>query len=359
MEWIGIDLGVDSCSVSIVDEQGTTKKYLEVANNEEGWRMLTEQIELNAAMAMEASTAAYPIYDYLTGRKYDVAVAHPKKLKAITASNSKTDKKDSEILANLLRLGYLPRAYIPTKDILMKRDILTTRITIGQEITRIKNRIHAFLLKNGMRDKIKRRSDLFGKYGMAQLRNIKFGNHRDTILATMLAHLESLMKQKEMLQTEIAKLTTDDPDAKLLMSTVGIDYYTALLITSSIGPVGRFHDEEAICMYAGLVPGVRKSSTIFWSGRITKEGPSHLRFALSIAAEIVIRYDNPMRKFYLRIVRRKKSKKLAKTAVARKLLVMIYHMLKNKEKCRWADQTNMDRKFANLQRMCKRKVFVE
>lgn len=359
MEWVGIDLGADSCSVSIVDEQGATKRYLEVANKEEGWRMLTELFEQEAEIAMEASTAAYPLYDYLTERKYEVAVAHPKRLKAITASNSKTDKKDSEILANLLRLGYLPRAYIPTKEILMKRDVLMARITIGQDITRIKNRIHAFLLKNSMRDKIKQKSDIFGKYGITQLRNLKLGDHRDTILATMLAQLENLMKQRDHLQTELAKLATDDPNARLLMSIRGIDYYLGLLISSSIGPVERFHDEKAICMYSGLVPGVKNSSTMFRFGRITKEGPSHLRFALSIATEIVIRYDNPMKKFYLRVVRRTKSKKLAKTAVARKLLVMIYHMLKNKEPCRWADQTNLDRKIASLQKMCKRKVFVE
>lgn len=359
MEYVGIDLGVNSCSASIVDEQGNTKKYLEFRNNEEGWKILIGNIDPEAEIAMEVQTSMYPIYDYLTSLNYKVKIGHPPGIKAITSSKNKTDKKDSEILANLLRLNYLPLSYVPTKKTLKAREILRTRIMIGREITRVKNRIHAFLTKNGVRHVIEKYTDPFGKGGMRELKKLKLNDYRDSILKTMINQLESLMKQKSMIQKEMAKLSIDDEKVKLLMTINGVDYYSALLILSEIGDINRFRDEHALCKYAGLVPSVRQSSSTTRIGRITKAGPPTLRWILSVLADGIVRYDNPLRDFYRRIVKKKKSKKLAKTATARKLLVMIYYMLKNNEGCRWSNPNITEKKLANLQKMCRKKVLVE
>jgi len=359
MQYVGIDIGTKSCSASIVDEQGNTKRYLEFRNNEEGWKTLIEKIEPEAEIAMEVQTAMYPIYDYLTGLDYKVKVGHPPGIKAIAGSTSKTDQKDSEILANLLRLNYLPLSYVPTKKTLKAREILRTRIMIGREINRVKNRIHAFLTKNGVGHVVERFTDPFGKGGMRELKKLKLNDYRDSILRTMITQLESLMTQKDMIQAEIAKLSVDDDKVKLLMTINGVDHYSALLILSEIGDIDRFRDEHTLCKYAGLVPSVRQSSSTIRTGRITKAGPPTLRWILSVLADGIVRYNNPLRDFYRRIVRKKKSKKLAKTATARKLLVMIYYMLKNHEVCRWTNPNITERKLANLRKTCRKKVLVE
>lgn len=359
MEYVGIDIGLDTCSASIVDEQGNRKRYLEFENREEGWNKLVESMEDGAEIAMEASTAMYPIYDYLTALGYKVKVGHPMAIKAITASSSKTDRKDSEILANLLRLNYLPLSYVPTKDILKNREILRTRIMIGREIVRVKNRIHGFLTKNGVKPKLKKRSDRFGNGGMKELKALEFNDYRDSILKAMLKQLESLTEQKEIIQGEIANLAVNDERVKILMTTTGIDYYSGVLLLSELGDIERFPCEKPLCKYSGLVPRVRQSSSTLIRGGITKEGPSTLRWILTTVTGVIVKYNNPLRDFYRRIYKRTKSKKLAKTATARKLLVMIYYMLKNNEPCRWSNPNLTERKLANLRKMCGKKVLVE
>lgn len=358
MEYVGIDLGLEKCNSTILDRQGNRKKYLEFDNDKRGWKILTKSIGPKAIIAVEASTLAYPIYDFLTANGYEVKVGHPMRIKAITSSNSKTDKKDSEILANLLRLNYLPLSYIPTKEILRNREVLRARIMIGRELVRVKNRVHAFLTKNGLKPLFRENSDTFGAAGMRKLKALKLNDYRDSILQAILIQIENLEKQKELLQVEIAKLSFNNEQAKLLMSVKGIDYYSALLIVSEIGDVGRFKDEQSLCKYAGLVPRVRQSSSVIYTGGITKEGPSILRWILSVVADVAVRYNPPLRDYYKRILRRKKRKKLAKTATARKLLVAIYHMLKNKERYACEDESLTERKLANLQRVCRRKVLV-
>lgn len=356
MMYVGIDLGVDTCSASIVDEQGEIKDFLEFSNDESGWKELMNAIGKDVDIAMEACTAAYPIHDYLMTRGYSVSVGHPSTIKAITHSKSKTDQKDSEILANLLRLKYLPLAYIPSPEILEIRDLMRARAGTGQEITRVKNKIHGFLTKNGFRSKYKRKSDLFGKSGRELLDNIQMGGHRDCILETMVDHLDNLECQKERLQNEIAKISIKNQQVILLMSIPGIDYYSALIIINEIADVDRFDDHEKLCMYSGLVPSVWRSANVTRMGRITKNGPSLLRWALTMAVSTLIKYKNPIHEFYSRVSNRKKCKKIAHVAAARKLLVMIYYMLKNNEPCRWEIPGLTEKKTKALQRACRKKV---
>jgi transposase len=356
MMYVGIDLGVETCSASIVDEQGERKTFLEFLNDENGWIELINVMGTDVKIGMEACSAAYPIHDYLVTRGYNVNVGHPAAIKAITQSKSKTDEKDSIIIAQLLRLNYLPLAYIPSPEILKIRDVLRMRIKIGQEMTRVKNRIHGFIIKNGLRPQFKQKSDFFGASGRKELHEIRFKDYRDCVLKVLLDQFESFERQKRALENEIAKISIKNDQVTLLMTIPGIDYYSALVIVNEIGDISRFKNYEALCMYAGLVPSVRNSSQILKMGGITKRGPSALRWILTIIAGSIIKFDNPIRRFYRRIAKRKKSKKLAFVATARKILVMIFFMLRNNEPCRWAKDGLTERKMIALQKACHRKV---
>jgi transposase len=227
---------------------------------------------------------------------------------------------------------------------------------IGQDIICVKNRIHGFILKNGLRPEFRRKSDIFGASGLTRLHKVKFGDQRDCIFKVLLDQLANLDKQKKELNKEIAKISIKNDQVSLLMTIPGIDYYSALIVLNEIGDITRFKGYEALCMYAGIVPSVRSSAEITRMGRITKRGSSTLRWILTIIADGILKFDNPIKQFYQRIVKRKKSKKLAHVAAARKILVMIYFMLKNNEPCRWAKDGLTERKMTALQKMCQRKV---
>ncbi len=359
MEYVGIDVATKSCSASVLDEAGGIKKCLDEFTNEEaGWRILTGSIELDAQIVMEAGTAAYPLYEFLRREGYQVTMANPRMVRAIANSKSKTDEKDALTLAHLLRLGYVPRAYVPTPEVMRNRELLRACVDVGQQATQTKNRIHSMLTKSGLRPEYGTARDLFvTRKRMEWLSSVRFGDHRDAVLQSLLIRFESLRKQRDILMSEIARTGLSSREVNILMSIKGVDYYAALLIVSEIGDITRFRSAEALCAYAGLVPSVRQSADVVSHGRITKMGPGRLRWILDVVAQVVVRHDNPMRAYYRRLVKRKKKRSVALVAVSRKLLVMMYAMLTRGERCRWEDAHLTDVKIMKMRRACARKVF--
>ena len=151
--YVGIDVGTRACSASIVDEQGGIKKCLEFANEESGWHLLLQELSAEDQVVLEASTAAYPIHDFFLHQGFRVVMANPSKIRAITASKSNTDEKDSLILgpAPPHGVGYIARSYVPAPEIMRNRELLRAIIDVGQEICRTKNRVHALFTKPGLR----------------------------------------------------------------------------------------------------------------------------------------------------------------------------------------------------------------
>ena len=122
----------------------------------------------------------------------------------------------------------------------------------------------------------------------------------------------------------------ENPQARLLTTIPGVGYYIALLIVSEIGDIGRFPDSESLCSYAGLVPMVWRSGDTTHHGGITREGSAWLRWGLTQAVHAHLRHETNLTRFYRRLAR-VKLKQVATMATARKMLKVIYWMLRNNE----------------------------
>lgn len=109
-----------------------------------------------------------------------------------------------------------------------------------------------------------------------------------------------------------------------------VGYYIALLLVSEIGDVSQFPDSEKLCSYAGLVPIVKRSGGSTWHGDITREVSKWLRWALTQAVQVYIRHETNLTRFYRRL-ERTKPKQVALMAMARKMLKVVYWMLRNNE----------------------------
>ena len=116
----------------------------------------------------------------------------------------------------------------------------------------------------------------------------------------------------------------------MLTTIPGVGYYIALLQVAEIGDVNRFPSSEQLCSYAGLVPSVRWCVGHTVHGSITKEGSKWVRRALTQAVPVNLRFNTRLTKFYRRLAR-KKAKQVAVVATARKMLKVVYWMLKEKE----------------------------
>lgn len=171
-----------------------------------------------------------------------------------------------------------------------------------------------------------------------------------TILQSNLELLEALNSQIDKINLEIASIAVDKDDVKLLMTLPGIDYYAAMVIANEIGDVTRFLEANKLVSWAGLAPSTRQSGNHVKHGTITKQGNKTLRWILIKATHNAYRNDERLRSFYQRIARRRGGNK-ATVAVAREMLVIIYHILSRKEPYRGVDNELYQSKLKRLERI--------
>ena len=142
--------------------------------------------------------------------------------------------------------------------------------------------------------------------------------------------IDVFSEEIKVLSKELKSEAEVDEDVGLLMTVPGIGYYSALLVKSEIGDIGRFPFAEKLCSYAGLVPSTYQSGGMVRHGNITKEGSRWLRWIMiECASTHVSKYDTWISRSY-RCLAGRKGKNTARVAAARKLLVVCFSVLKNK-----------------------------
>ena len=320
MMYIGLDVHKRVCYGTVMDEKGQIVKRGKFSNDPQGLEEFMEGID-EALVAMEAGYCWQPLYDRLEETGHDVRLAHPLKVKAIAQAKVKTDKIDSETLAHLLRADLLPESYVPPRDIRELRDRVRRRAFLVGMRTMLKNRVHSELAKRGIR----LGDPLFTRKGREMLRGLGL-EAVDQVLPVM----DTLDRQIAVISLGLKRMCGEDPRASLLTTIPGVGYYIALLIVSEIGDVNRFPDSEKLCSYAGLVPTVKRSGGSTRHGGITKEGSKWLRWGLTQAVHTHIRSETNLTRFYRRLAETKPGQ-VAVMATARKMLKVIYWMLRNDE----------------------------
>lgn len=323
MRYVGLDLHLESTYGTIMDEDGTIMKEGKFATKKEDFAAFLGDIN-EAKIAIESTGFSMPWVEFLEEKGFEVFLAHPAKVRIIAEARIKTDKIDSKALAHLLRLDYLPCSYIPPKNIRVLREKVRHRVRLGRMRCEMKNRIKSIINKHRIEINVRP----FTLAGREELRDLGMPELDD--LLDILESIESKIKNSEKdISLEVESLE----DADLLTTIHGIGPYSALLIYSEIGDVNRFPDPEKLCSYGGIVPAVDQSGPRTRRGSITRQGSSLLRWVLIQAVWIHIRHDTYLTRYFHRIVKRKggnkRARKRAAVATARKMLHVIYAMLRD------------------------------
>lgn len=357
MRYAGVDIGKKAGHATILDQTGNVLAQFEFTNDPKGWGKLESHLKPGDEVIVEALTYAYPLIDHFRAMKQPVIVAHSRKVRQIAESESKTDQKDSHTLAHLRRVGYLPQAYIPDRATLRLRDLLRARIETGLETTRTTNRIHAYLDRNGIRPPLTGKK-LFAPLGLAWLKQPRWRDERDVLLAIHVGQLEALAEREQRLQAELAKAGTKHERVGPLLSVKGIDVYTALVLIEESGDIERFASRETFRSYAGCAPRVRESSGIRRDGGVVRSCNRLLKYVLGLATERVIQdeHSNPIRGYYEAQLRRVRKKQRAKARARRKVCDLIYRILKTGEPCRWTPTAEHRFKEVRMERVSRRVV---
>ncbi len=311
---IAIDLGKKKSYV-VMEDNGRAVKEGYVETTKDGFSTFFGHVD-NPKIIVEASSTVNRIANIFEG--YELAVAHPAKVKLIAQSVKKTDKIDAHILMDLYKKDYLPRSYIPNRDVRDARDLCRDRSLLVIQRVGIKNKIryHAYCL--GIE---------FKSFTQRNLKLLK-SHPQLTLLVNQFERTTLTIREYD---EKISKVSDSNHYAKLLQTIPGIGKYGSLVIASEIGDVNRFHTEFNLFSYTGLVPRIYQSGDKEWKGRIMK-GNTFLKTLLIECVIIHLRYcpESPITASYNRMRIRTGNKK-ARIAATKRLLRVIYWMLKRDE----------------------------
>jgi transposase len=326
MLYVGLDQHKKRSYCTVKGEDSEVVFQGEVPSTRDGIEGFLERFpEDELAVALEAGPSWHWLYDLLEERVSRVDLVNPKACKAIASAKLKNDKMDSLTLATLLKADVLPTCYVPSQEERSVREVVRCRAFLVRTRARVKNRIHSILAKRGV---VHGYSDLFGKEGRRYLESLKLPFPYKEETQSLLGLIDCLEVEINKADETIERLVKHSPQASRITSIGGIGYYSALLIVSEIGDVSRFRNVKKLYSYAGIIPSERSSGDRIRRGPITKQGSPWLRWALIEAAQ---RQEwmrgSPFRADFMRIAR-KRGRKIARVAVARKVLKKIYEMLK-------------------------------
>ena len=258
-----------------------------------------------------------------------VVLANPKKLRVIAESAKKTDTLDAQVLAEFLARDMIPEAFRPTPRQREHRTLVRHRQYLRHEATALKNKMRRVL-----GDYNADRRDLFTAAGWAAaLTGIGLRDADRFVLGHLRAAWEAVEAQVQEVGRRLKGFAAAAPpreaEARAKLRTIpGVGPVTIDVVVSELGDVGRFRSSKAVCAYAGLVPKVRQSGGKGHDLHITKAGSPLLRWALVEAAWRVVRQLASWRRIYEAIRERAGGKK-AIVAVARRLLGVMYAMLRD------------------------------
>jgi transposase len=288
------------------------------------------------AVVLEATTNAWTIYDQLVDLVARVVVAHPAKVKLIAEARVKTDKVDVLTLAKLLRADMLPEVWVPPLHVRDLRALLSHRRRLVGLQTTAKNRLQSVLHRLNLKPP---KGDLFACKQREWWRELELSATERLRVDQDLATLEHIHLQIEAVDAELRRLSTSEQWAEqvpYLVQLPGVGLLTAMTLLGAIGDITRFGAPKQLVGYAGLGAGVHASGKTHRDKGITKQGRRDLRYVLVEAARVAVQTHPYWKKEFERLSKRIGEHK-AVVAIARKLLIAIWHVLMARSADRRAD----------------------
>ena len=279
------------------------------------------------AVVLEATFGWYWAADALAEAGADVHLAHPLGVKAFTYRRVKNDEKDAADLADLLRMGRLPQAWIAPAEIRELRELTRYRIKLVRARSSCKEQVHGVLAKLGIPVTC---SDIFGVWGSTWLDGLSLPQPYAGKVASLRKLTGELSTEIAVLDAVIADLLAHHDGYHAIQALPGIGPVLAAVIVAEIGDIRRFCRPARLSSWAGLTPRHRESDLKVTRGHITKQGSPLLRWAVVEAIQHQPA-GSPVRDVKDRIIARRGSqaRNIAKTAAARYLLTCVFYAMRD------------------------------
>jgi len=255
---------------------------------------------------------------------HELWIGDSAKIRASEVRKQKTDERDAALILELLLSNRFPRIWVPTPAERDLRQLLWHRHKLVRLRTMLGNQLHFLAMSQGLCRKRK----LFTKTGRGELQQLHldpWASRRREELLRLLDQIDPVIAELDRAVSEEAKRRED---AQRLMTHPGIGPVNALAFVLTIGPVSRFQRSKQVASYLGLNPSEHSTGGKRRLGAISKQGNTMVRWLLIEAANHTARFDPQLRQEYQRLKFRR-GNAVAKVAIARKLAVRMYWMLRS------------------------------
>ena len=324
---VGVDLHQRFCYLTAVDASGKMCRQGQVVNEGAALRAWLRPLPGPRQVVVEAS-GFWPAFQRAVAPEQErLVMVHPQRVKAIASAKLKNDRVDSETLAHLSRCDLMPEAWMADEATQQLRLRVRLRITLGRQRARAKNQLQAVLHQEGFKKPV---TDVFGKRGRAWLAELELSAAGRLVVDTWLREVDHLDAELAAQTRELERMARADGRARCLQTMPGIGAYAAMVILAELGNVERFGSKRALASYAGLTPVVRESAGKRKRGGITHQGSNTLRWMMLQVAQVAARHSPGARSYYAGL-RQRKPAQVAKVALARKLLTVVWAMLRHGE----------------------------
>lgn len=293
------------------------------------------------ALVVETTANAFQVYDALLPHAHSVTVVHPPHVALVVHSQVKTDRIAAYQLARLLAKGLLESIWVPPQEIRDLRTLVGQRHKMIRLKTQAKNRLQGVLHRYSLPlpegplfDKDQR--DWWEQLSVTKLEHIR--------IQSDIATLDFAQEQIRQIESHMAAWAVQDERVPILFELSGIGLVTSVTLLAAIGDITRFPDADHLVGYAGMGSRVHDSGMTRHTGGITKAGRREMRAVLVEAAQVGVLHD-PRWKAELERLEPRLGRSKAIVAIARKMLVIVWHILSRQVAEKQLDLERLARKY--------------
>lgn len=323
--YCGVDFHARQQTVTYCESgDGEVRQCLLLHQDKAEMRKFYAGLKPPVIVGFETSAYGQWFEDLLEALGCEVWIGDAKEIRRKAKSRHKNDRKDSSLIFELMVEGKFPRIF---RSSLESREILQL-LRYRQKLIKIRtitiNSLHTLSIASGL--SVKR--TILTKKGRSRVEALEMRALPEAQRQEWFLLADELLVRISRIEKELEVRAEGNDLVKRVQTLPGIGLLTSLALVHTLGPIGRFSNSRQVVAYVGLDPLENSSAERVRFGKISKAGSRILRYLLGQAAFTAARLDPDLRRTYNNLSRRRGSQK-AITAVARKLLIRAYVLLRD------------------------------
>lgn len=325
--FVGLDYHQAFVQMCVMDAGGTIVMNRKCANSASALveAVTAQSAGASVAAAIESCCGAPDLAEELVAAGWQVSLAHATYVHKLKQSPDKTDWSDARLLADLLRVGYLPRVWLPPTGLRQLRHVIRHRQQLAQARRAAKLRVTALLRA----ERVEFSGSRWTKSWIAAVRTCDgLGEQGRWVVNQLLDEIVHRQGQIDQTEVRLEQLTAHDPFVTTLRAMNGIGLVTAVTLRAELGTMSRFRSGKQAARFCGLTPRNASSGLKQADAGLIRAGNSALRAVLIEAAHRLIRFDPRWSALGLSLKARGKPGSVTAAAVANRWVRWLYHQLR-------------------------------